>query len=209
LHSFGNLSENTATIRRDPRKHYFAALEALDSELGRLLNSLSPAVRRDTIVIFTGDNGSPRQITRRLNTQREAKGTIYNGGTQVPMVVAGPGISKGRIEQPVQVTDLHDTILALTGTGGQTDDSHDLTPSFTGNPTSREAVYIEHFSSKEGRGRPVYGWAMISKDYSLIAPENASMELYQSSDEKQRKDVIDAAQSQAKSLVALRDAFLD
>ncbi|MGR3813683.1 MAG: sulfatase-like hydrolase/transferase [Cognatishimia activa] len=209
LHSFGTLSENASTIRKDPRKHYFASLEALDTELGRLLDSLSPAERRDTVVIFTGDNGTTRQVTRRLNTQRDAKGTIYNGGTHVPMVITGPGVSKGRTEDPVQVTDLFDTILALTGARGQTADSHDLTPTFTGRSTTRDAAYIEHFSSRSGRGKPVYGWSIISNDYSLIAAEDAPMELYASSDQKQRKNLISKAQSEAEKLVALRKDYLN
>lgn len=208
LHSFGALSTNAASIRRDPRRHYFAALEALDTELGRLLDSLSATERRNTVVIFTGDNGSPRQITRRQNTQREAKGTIYNGGTQVPLVIAGPGIRAGRSAQPVQVTDIHDTILTLAGAGGHTDDSLDLTPTFTGKSSGRMAAFIEHFSPLSGRGKPVYGWSMISADVSLIAPENKPMALYRREDQTQRTDIAHGAQSTVDALVTLRQQYL-
>ena len=39
--------------------YYFAALEALDTEIGRLLDSIPPSVRDNTVVIFIGDNGTP------------------------------------------------------------------------------------------------------------------------------------------------------
>ena len=213
LHSFGTLSENASTIRRDPRKHYFAALEALDTELGRLLNGLSASERANTVVIFTGDNGSPQQVARRLNTMRSAKGTIYNGGTQVPMVISGPGISKGRNTDPVQVTDLFDTILTLTGATGYTKDSHDLSATFNGQSSSRPAAFIEHFSPNAGRGKPVYGWTMISNSHSLIAPEGKAQELYAANDQRQRRNLLKnaqtAAQSAAQTLNDLRDSFLN
>ena len=212
LHSFGSLSTNSATIRRDPRKHYFAALEALDHELGRLLDSLSNAERQDTIVIFTGDNGTPRQVARKLNTQKDAKGTIYNGGTQVPMVIAGPGIRAGRTSQPVQVTDLHDTILAITGANGQTHDSFDLSPSFQGNTSARAATYIHAFGPKSSRGKPVFGWSMANESHVLIAPNGQPPQLYETSDTGQRRDLFKTKPSQAEIIaqefLALRDDYI-
>jgi arylsulfatase A-like enzyme len=46
------------------------------------------------------------------------KTTTYEGGTQVPLIVAGPGIAKGAIDtsQMLHVTDVFPTILDFVGT---------------------------------------------------------------------------------------------
>ena len=163
-------------------------------------------------MIFTGDNGTPRQVARKLNTQKDAKGTIYNGGTQVPMVIAGPGIRAGRTSQPVQVTDLHDTILAITGANGQTHDSFDLSPSFQGNTSARAATYINAFGPKTSRGKPVFGWSMANESHVLIAPDGQPPQLYETSDTGQRRDLFKTKPSQAEIIaqefLALRDDYI-
>ena len=45
---------------------YFAAIEALDTETGRLLASMSEEERENTIIIFIGDNGTPGQVVQNV-----------------------------------------------------------------------------------------------------------------------------------------------
>ncbi|MGL5853415.1 MAG: sulfatase-like hydrolase/transferase, partial [Phycicoccus sp.] len=62
LHSRDDLTGERADIRERPREYYFAAAEAMDAELGRLLDSLPEGERENTVVAFVADNGSPRQV---------------------------------------------------------------------------------------------------------------------------------------------------
>ena len=51
LHSQGNLSEDEAMIEENPLPYYFSAIEAIDTELGRVIESI-PNGLENTIVIF-------------------------------------------------------------------------------------------------------------------------------------------------------------
>ena len=44
----------------NPHAYYKAMIEALDTEIGRLLSALEPGQRDYTYVIFMGDNGTPK-----------------------------------------------------------------------------------------------------------------------------------------------------
>ncbi|MGI9431783.1 MAG: sulfatase family protein [Myxococcota bacterium] len=93
---------------REDLVDYLAEIEHADRQLEALLAHLDAAGRRDdTVVVFTSDNGMafPR-----------AKANLYDAGTRVPLVVAGPGFPGGRVvDDLVSLTDLAPTFLELTG----------------------------------------------------------------------------------------------
>ena len=78
-------------VEDDPRLHFRAALEAFDTELGRLLDGLSPAVAGRTYVFVIGDNGTPVEAIDDGLQPEQSKGFVYEGGIHVPLIVAGPG----------------------------------------------------------------------------------------------------------------------
>lgn len=56
-----------------------AAIEALDTEIGRLLQSLDPEVYNNTLFIFLGDNGSdPLILDGHPYTPNQSKSTHFN-----------------------------------------------------------------------------------------------------------------------------------
>lgn len=98
-----------------PKRDYYAAMiEALDAEVGRLLKSVDLAT---TTVMFLGDNGTPTGIVEPPYSGAHAKGTVYDGGMHVPLLVAGAGVAHpGReVSALVNATDLFPTILQLGG----------------------------------------------------------------------------------------------
>lgn len=100
-------------IRQNQRAYYDAAIEAMDTELGRLLDHLGPETLANTHIIFVGDNGSPGQVARDPD---RAKTTLYQGGIHVPLVYAGPASAGGRREPAlVNGVDLPATLLDLAG----------------------------------------------------------------------------------------------
>lgn len=111
---------HTAELSGDPeaspREHYFAAVEALDRELGRLLASLDRRVLERTTVIFVGDNGSPNEVVTPPVVRKLAKGTLFEAGVRVPLVIAGRGVAaRGRCSALVNTVDLFPTIAELLG----------------------------------------------------------------------------------------------
>lgn len=98
------------------RPYFDAMVEAMDSEIGRLLEGIDPAVLENTYVIFLGDNGTERGVIGAPFDAEHSKGTLYQGGINVPMIISGPGVVKGeRSTALVNSVDLFATVLDMTG----------------------------------------------------------------------------------------------
>jgi arylsulfatase A-like enzyme len=93
-----------------------AALQALDTELGRLLDSMAPDVRARTTVLIAGDNGTPPTATTPPVLQGY-KGSVFEGGVRVPFIVSGHRVTEpGReVDALVHVQDTYATVLQLAG----------------------------------------------------------------------------------------------
>ncbi len=88
---------------------YQAEIQALDTELGRLLAEVDFS---KTLVIFVGDNGVPPPVKDTATGLRDAKGSAYEGGVRVPLIVAGAGVTRrGREDNLFVTADLYATIL--------------------------------------------------------------------------------------------------
>jgi arylsulfatase B len=166
------------------RRAYFEAMvEAMDTEIGRLLKAVDLA---RTTVIFLGDNGTSPEVTAKPYQSLKAKGTTYQGGVHVPLLVAGAGVvSPGRTASAlVNTVDLFPTILRLAGIDpsavvpdGTKTDGVSLMP-YIGNrahPNPRRWAYAEEFYTSY-RDR----WERAIRDgrYKLIERADGSREFY-------------------------------
>ena len=96
---------------------YAAMIESMDDAVGRVRRTLDELKLADrTAVIFTSDNGG-RVPTTSNHPLRVGKGSCYEGGTRVPLIVLWPGVTKpGSVgETPVISMDLFPTILEIAG----------------------------------------------------------------------------------------------
>lgn len=116
LHFQGALPTDKGSIDTNPLPYYLAAIEALDTEMGRLISSLSAEEKENTIIIFIGDNGTPNKVAQEYNSRR-VKGTIYQGGVNVPMIISGKGVSRVNENEDalINTTDLFATIGEIAG----------------------------------------------------------------------------------------------
>ncbi len=104
---------------------YGSMVEGVDKSLGDLLDYLeSKGVADNTVIIFYSDNGGHSVNTSKGGEAhvynlplREGKGSVYEGGVRVPMMVYIPGKTAAgtRINTPVNPQDLFPTILELAG----------------------------------------------------------------------------------------------
>jgi arylsulfatase A-like enzyme len=124
------------------RKDYAEMLERADEGVGQILAALDKqGVARNTLVIFTNDNGG--EWLSRNAPLFHRKGTLWEGGIRVPAIMRWPGrVPAGKTTAQVGVTlDLTATILAATGAPVPTDarlDGIDLVPHIREGATLRE-----------------------------------------------------------------------
>ncbi|WP_075340660.1 sulfatase-like hydrolase/transferase [Tenacibaculum agarivorans] len=147
LHSQGSLPTDEASINANPIPYYMAMLEAMDSEIGRLLNSMSQEQRDNTIIVFVGDNGTPNQVAQEYRNRR-VKGTVYQGGINVPMIISGKNVTRfGATEEALlNTTDLFSTIATLAGVSVNSINDSNSFESLLQNSSSspvREYAYTE------------------------------------------------------------------
>jgi uncharacterized sulfatase len=102
---------------------YAAMIENLDTSIGRILDKLDELnLRNNTIVVFTSDNGGLRKIYTGVGEVistnaplRDEKGTLYEGGIRVPMIVRWPGVvTPGSVcHEPTTTADLLPTFREM------------------------------------------------------------------------------------------------
>ncbi len=113
----------TAIVGRCTDKALMRAMtNSMDTLIGRVLQVVD-RLDPDTYVIYVGDNGTwmfgaNREFIDNLYITRvnRSKGTAYQSGVHVPMVIRGPRIRAGsHSEVPTHSVDLFPTILQLAG----------------------------------------------------------------------------------------------
>ncbi|GAF67897.1 unnamed protein product, partial [marine sediment metagenome] len=102
---------------------YAAMVEDLDASIGRILEKLEDLdLSGNTIVVFTSDNGGLRKIYTGVGEVistnaplRNEKGTLYEGGIRVPMIVRWPGVVPpgSACHEPTTTADLLPTFCEM------------------------------------------------------------------------------------------------
>ena len=87
-------------------------LWAMDSEIGRLIDTID---RSTTEIILIGDNGTPGGVIQPPFTREHSKGTLYDGGTHVPLVINGPSVLRPNTisDQLVHCADLFLSLIHI------------------------------------------------------------------------------------------------
>ncbi len=148
LHSQGNLPQDQASIDANPLPYFMAMCEALDHEMGRVVASLTPEEKENTVIFFIGDNGTDGAVVQEYILQR-AKGSVYKGGVNVPLVVSGAGVNRmqSREDELVSSVDMFATISEIVGTsnlqGGIPNTSMSFWNSVNTETTERQFSYTE------------------------------------------------------------------
>jgi len=95
------------------RLDYYRTLAAVDEGVGRVLDALQETGRLDnTLVIFTSDNGFFHGEHNGLTDKRLA----YEESIRIPLLVAGPGIPRGKLlDQMVLNIDVAPTLYDIAG----------------------------------------------------------------------------------------------
>lgn len=132
-----------------PRATYAAMISHLDADVGRILARLRVlGLERDTLVIFTSDNG-PTHLREQVDVDffrsagglRGLKGSVFEGGIRVPMLARWPGhIAPGSESGLVAgFVDVLPTLCELAGIAAPADaDGVSLLPTLLGRGGQRQ-----------------------------------------------------------------------
>jgi arylsulfatase A-like enzyme len=133
----------TAEDTKQQLADYYACVSGLDHHVGRILAELKASGQMDrTIVVFSGDNGLSLGEHGLFGKQN-----LYElGGMHVPLVIAGPGIPKGKSEAFVYLMDLFPTFAEFGGARIPVGvEGRSLVPILTGKQTKvRDRLYTAY-----------------------------------------------------------------
>lgn len=144
------------------RKHFPDMVAHMDKIVGRIVATLDELkLRENTLVLFTGDNGTTKGIPSKVGerTVIGGKSTMLDAGSHVPLIVSWPStVPAGKvIDDLVDFTDFVPTLCELTGAKappGVTVDGRSFAPRLRGeegNP--REWVFVQLGANRFARDK--------------------------------------------------------
>jgi arylsulfatase A-like enzyme len=200
-------------IADETKRAYAGQVTCMDDEIGKVLEALDKkGMRKDTLIVFHGDNGGTRdaKLTGESKVKsvpcdngplKGGKGQLYEGGTRVPAFATWPGhIKAGEVKEVMHIVDMLPTLAKL---GGATTakskplDGSDVWPAIAeGKPSGREEVVynVEPFRGAVRQG----DWKLV---WRCMLP--TSVELYNlAEDPNETTNLADKQQEKVRALQA-------
>lgn len=214
----GFVMERRLPIRLHQDNPVYAGLvESMDDAVGLVLNALKElGLDKNTIIIFTGDNGgvaSGDAFSTSNTPLRGGKGYQWEGGIREPYFISVPwmNIVGKKCDIPVSGTDFYPTILDLAGIPLRPDNHNDgvsLLPLLKGEKIAERALiwHYPHYGNQGGDPS-----STIRKgDWKLIHYwEDGKDELYNlTADLSEKKDLTERYPEKTTELYHQLDAYL-
>ncbi|AMV36496.1 arylsulfatase [Planctomyces sp. SH-PL62] len=186
-----------------PRAAYAAMVTRMDRTVGRILALLrETGIDDDTLVIFASDNGPNQEaggadsgFFHSAGGLRGFKGSAYEGGIAVPMIVRWPGRVKpgATCDFVGYFPDVAPTLMELIGGGASLPpglDGISFAPSLLGRPDAQPAhefLYWEFASYGGWQAARIGPWKGVCRD---LRQGNDAIELYNLDDDpRERRDL--------------------
>ena len=167
---------------------YYAVISHMDAQIGRVLKALEASGElENTVIVFSSDHGLGVG-----SHGLRGKQSMYEHTIGVPLVMAGPGISKGkRLATQCYLRDLFPTLCDLAGIEGPGEriDGRSLLPALLGEKDQIHPFVVGYFRSFQRMIR-YSGWKYIeypaAKRVQLFHLAEDPDELHDLSDDPQR-----------------------
>ena len=192
---------------------YAALVSSVDDAMGTIRAALKRLkIDEQTIIIFTSDNGGLIGTTDN-SPLRAGKGSAYEGGVRVPLIMFWPGVTKAGTLEPTPAIsiDIYPTVLEMTGIKPLQSliDGNSLASLLkSGAKPDRDTIFW-HYPHYHPGGATPYS-AIRSGDYRLVHfYEDGHDEMYNvATDVSETKDLAVTEPDRAKALRTRLDAWL-
>ncbi|MEL6109200.1 MAG: sulfatase [Planctomycetota bacterium] len=191
--------ERVPKSKRQGKPVYAAMVESIDDSVGRVMQTLRDLnLVRETVVIFTSDNGGFYKATNNAPL-RANKGAYYEGGIRVPLIIRWPGVAEpgSVVDVPVTSTDLYPTCLDAANQPlqpNQHPDGLNLRPLLKQGGTLHRSSLFWHFPHYNGHPSSYPSSVVRRGDWKLIETfDPEGVELYNlKNDLGEQKDLASA-----------------
>lgn len=194
-----HVAQDGATSKFD---RYGLSLEATDANLGVLIAAVRESLGENTIIVVTSDHGEG--LGEHGVPHHSA--SLFNTEIHVPLVIAGPSISPGRLQQAVGLVDLAPTLLELAGfaaPGMPHMDGLSLAPELKDERDDILGVGEAYSVMIADRAVLEDQAALMSGRYKLVERPGSTYQLYDiSQDPKELKDIKEQAPELLRSMRA-------
>jgi len=134
-------------------QEHYAMVKYMDEQIGRVLDALERlGLDKNTLVIFSSDNGAGKDRGGSNGPLRGWKHTLYEGGIRVPLIVRWPegGVKAGRIDDTsvLNICDFVPTFGRFTDAKMPPDyqsDGEDMAAALTGQRFRRSVPQFWHY----------------------------------------------------------------
>lgn len=156
-------------VKKNGGDKYAAMIESMDIAIGKVLDALDAAgVTDNTMIVFYSDNGG----WKASKTIRDKKGSLYEGGLRVPMVVSWPGVIQpgSSTDTPVNTMDFFPTFVHAAG--GSTEEitqleGLDLMPLYQGSDKLERDSLFWHYPHNRPDVKLFMGSVILNGDWKL------------------------------------------
>jgi arylsulfatase A-like enzyme len=181
----------TETVIRDQLAEYYGMITHLDGQIGRILQTLKDTGLADnTIIIYAADNGLALGSHGLLGKQN-----VFEHSMRVPLIIAGPGIPKGKSTQAfTYLIDVFPTLCDVVGIAPpKAAEGESLRPLWEGKKAKlRDSVFLPYIKIQR---------AVRDERWKLITyTQSGYMQLFDlQADPNEQTNLIDAPAHQAET----------
>ena len=188
-------------------RYFGDMVEYMDKLVGRIVDKLDAlGLREQTLILFYGDNGSPREVTTRIDgaEMQGGKGLSTDAGTRVPLIANCPGTTPAGavLSDLVDCSDFLPTFMDAAQTqlpGDDVFDGRSFLPQLRGERGKPREWIFAHHDPLPGWGKDGYGlqrWAQTHRwklydDGSLYDIEADVLEEWPLSDRAAGREAAD------------------
>ena len=186
---------------------YAGMIETVDRNIGLILDEIKALNLKNTLIVFTSDNGGIRAISHQ-DPLRAGKGSYYEGGIRVPYIISWDGVVKPNTvsKTPITNLDFYPTFMDILNVENPNKivDGTSILPILKGKTIKDRSlffhfpIYLQAYNFKIDDGRDPFfrtrpGSVIIDGDWKLHQYfENNEIELYNlKTDLGERNNLVD------------------